>query len=162
MNPKLTQHPILSFSSLLLFFIFVLFLLPVLILSAETYRASVRGQEQNTNLYTAANYITAKFRQHDTGKEDIFVSELMGYPALCFSDTIEGDSYTTYLYLMDKELKELFTVPGSAVPPSVGTVIADLADFSFSEAENGVFWFSLTDLDGAVTNFALHRNSYTY
>ena len=151
------QHPILSFSSLLLFFLFVLFLLPVLILSAETYRASVRGQDLNTNLYTASNYITAKFRQHDTGENDIFLSDFMGYQALCFSDSHEGENYTTYLYLMGQELKELFTMEGSIATPDMGTVIADLADFSVSESANGVFWFSLIDCDGVSSRFALHR-----
>ena len=157
MKQKQVQHPILSFSSLLLFFVFVLFLLPVLILSAEAYRASVHGQEQNANLYTASNYITAKFRQHDIGENDIFLSELMGIPALCFSDTLNEEAYTTYLYLIDGELKELFTAKDSQAPPSMGTVIASLADFSVTETQDGMFWFSLTDKDGSTSRFALHR-----
>ena len=66
MKSKIQQHPIQQLSSLLLFLIFVLFLLPVLILSAGAYRTSVEGENLNYNLYTAVNYITTKFRQHET------------------------------------------------------------------------------------------------
>ncbi|MBR2527394.1 MAG: DUF4860 domain-containing protein [Blautia sp.] len=156
---RITQHPILSLASLLLFFLFVLFLLPVLILSAEVYRSNVKGQEVNNNLYTASNYITAKFRQHNSSDEAISFVTVEGTQALCFIDVLGGDLYYTYLYLQNNSLKELFVSADIHPDLSMGTPIADLTHFEAREEDNAVCWFNLTDTEGNESVFALCKET---
>ncbi len=163
MRSKITQHPIQQLSSLLLFTFFVLFLLPVLILSAGAYKTSVEAENLNNNLYTASNYITTKFRQHDRltgGLSQISLSQIQGYPALSFTDDIEGEQYRTWLYLMDGHLKELYTRDSGQMQPdvSMGMRIADLAVFSFEETTEGLYWFTMEDEQGARSRFCLHAS----
>lgn len=66
---------------------------------AGNYQASVKSLDTNNNLYTAASYITTKFRQHDIpGMTSL--TELQGTQVLCFQEAIEGKDYCTYIYLM--------------------------------------------------------------
>ena len=67
MNSRFTRknHSIDSLAALLLFAMYVLFLLFLMLFGAGNYQASVKSLDTNNNLYTAASYITTKFRQHD-------------------------------------------------------------------------------------------------
>lgn len=149
------QHSVDSLFSLLLFAVFVVFLLLLLLFSAQTYRASVRGLEENNNLRTAAAYITTKFRQHDRDG-NIFPGDFRGIPALCFRETIQDKEYTTYLYLQDNTLKELFTASGSDADPEMGTPIARLNSFSCEVQEEAFYRISMEDTEGRTSSFLLH------
>ena len=147
-----------SFFSLVLFGMFVLFLLLLLLFSGETYQAAMRGLEENQNLRTAAAYITTKFHQHDS-LENTSVLEFQDMPALCFTDTIEGQEYHTYIYLQDQTLKELFTAADSHASADMGTPIAELLSFEVSEASDGLYEITMTDKNNAVSQFFLHPGS---
>ena len=166
MKQKLKQHSVMSVSSLLLFFLFVLFLLPMLIESAQAYRINVQGQERNNNLYTASAYITTKFRQFDwsggkitlepfvSGSDEADAAE--SFPALCFISDKNGSTYCTYLYLYEGQLKELYTQMGSMADAAMGTTIAVLSGFEVEIDENGLYYFKLTDPEGISSVFCLH------
>ena len=102
-----TSHPISGLFSLLLFGLFVLFLLIMLLFSAQIYQKSIKKADSETDLGTISSYITTKFRQHDV-QDGIFTDELNDIPALCFRDTINDRDYITYLYLDDGSLKGEF------------------------------------------------------
>ena len=102
------RHPIDNLFTLALLGLFLIFLLMMLLFSAQAYRTAVAGTQGNNNLYTASAYITAKFRQHDSS-ETISIDTLDGSPALCMTDTVNDTPYVTYIYLKDQHLKELFT-----------------------------------------------------
>ena len=154
MKQKDNSHSVQSFSLILLFFLFVLLMLMTLIASASVYQSSVRKQDVNNQLFTASNYLTTRFRQH-SDPELISTVELQGLEALCFTDTMNGTVYHTFLYLQGGELKELFTAENSAASPDMGTVIARLDDFSFTE-EDGQYTFLLKDEDGNEVHTVLH------
>ena len=98
-----TSHPISGLFSLLLFGLFVLFLLIMLLFSAQIYQQSIKKADSETDLGTVSSYIATKFRQHDV-QDGIFTDELNDIPALCFRDTINNQDYITYLYLDDGRL----------------------------------------------------------
>ena len=156
MKQTLPHHSVQAASTLLLFFLFILFLLPVLILGAGTYRVSVEGLDRNHNLYTASGYITAKFRQYDTPNGRIRLESLDGIPALAFSDDSSEEKIITYLYLTGNELKELFTIEGYAASAQMGTTIASLASFSVEERAHSLYAFHLVDEQGGESSFLLH------
>ena len=145
---KNTGHSVSSLFSLLLFGVFVLFLILMLLFSARIYQQTVKQTDSDSELGTAATYLTTKFRQHDRG-DDI--------PALCFRDDIKGKEYITYIYLKNDSLMELFTAKGSQASSDAGTVISQLSDFRFSEMENGFYHFSLESTTGVCSEFLLHR-----
>ena len=125
MNPERSQkHSIDTLFSFLLFGLFVLFLLVLLLFSAQLYQSSVHSLDENQNLHTAATYLTTKFRQHDSA-ESKYTSRLENLDALCFEDMLGDSSCTTYIYLLDGELKELFTLSDSSLPPEAGVTIAE-------------------------------------
>lgn len=106
MNSRFTRknHSIDSLAALLLFAMYVLFLLFLMLFGAGNYQASVKSLDTNNNLYTAASYITTKFRQHDIpGMTSL--TELQGTQVLCFQEAIEGKDYCTYIYFDGSHLK---------------------------------------------------------
>lgn len=128
---------------------------------AAIFRPDLPGQtvkqtDSDSELGTAATYLTTKFRQHDRGDE-IFSGSLDDIPALCFRDDIKGKEYITYIYLKNDSLMELFTAKGSQASSDAGTVISQLSDFRFSEMENGFYHFSLESTTGVCSEFLLHR-----
>ena len=156
MNPKASvKHSIDAVFAVLLFGLFTLLLLMLLLFSAEVYRSSVRGRQENQNLHTAMTYVTTKIRQHD-GNGDVFFGELEEIPALCLYDHIDGKRFTTFIYLDDSKLRELFTVPGASVSAELGTVIADLKQFHIEEIGNGFLKLYMEDLDGNSGELLLH------
>ena len=49
--------------------VFVLFLILMLLFSARIYQQTVKQTDSDSELGTAATYLTTKFRQHDRGDE---------------------------------------------------------------------------------------------
>ena len=133
-----TSHPISGLFSLLLFGLFVLFLLIMLLFSAQIYQQSIKKADSETDLGTVSSYIATKFRQHDV------------------QDTINNQDYITYLYLDDGRLKELFTADGSSAQANAGTAIASLSDFQIEENANGFYHVFLQSTAGDISEFYLH------
>lgn len=77
---KNTGHSVSSLFSLLLFGVFVLFLILMLLFSARIYQQTVKQTDSDSELGTAATYLTTKFRQHDRGDEIFSVSWMIFLP----------------------------------------------------------------------------------
>ena len=86
-SSKRRRHPIDSLFTVVLLGLFLIFLLVMLLFSAQAYRTAVAEDQQNNNLYTASAYITAKFRQHDNS-QSISTDTIDDIPAFCITDTI--------------------------------------------------------------------------
>lgn len=149
------KHSVDNLFMIVLLGLFLIFLLLMLLFSAQAYRTAVAGNQENNNLYTASAYITAKFRQHD-GDETISTAALDGSPAFCMTDTINDKQYVTYIYLKNQQLKELFTAAGNTPSSEMGTTIADLNDFQVQQENNGFYRITLEDLDGNQSSLLLH------
>lgn len=159
MNPRIShKHSVDSISTLLLFGLYVLFLLFLLLFGAGNYKAAVQDLDTGNNLYTAASYITTKFRQHDEAGS-VSLENIQGTQALCLQETINQKSYVTYIYFWQNSLKELFTASDSQADLSMGTTVAALSDFQ-TEILNGTFFhFTLTDENGQSSSFFLHAGA---
>lgn len=149
------DHSVDLLFSILLFGMYVLFLLLMLLFAAKAYQNAVKGTDENYNLRTAMSYITVKIRQHDNG-QDVFLGDLQGTEALCLTDTIDEEIYTTYIYLYDGQLKELFTPEGSMASLSMGTTIASLNSFLIEETPEKFYRISMEDTNGATGSFLIH------
>lgn len=149
------RHPIDNLFTIALLGLFLIFLLMMLLFSAQAYRTAVAGTQVNNNLYTASAYITAKFRQHDSS-ETISIDTLDGSPALCMTDTVNDTPYVTYIYLKDQHLKELFTAAGNTPSAQMGTDIASLNDFQIEQESGDFYRITLEDSDGNRSSLLLH------
>lgn len=155
---KPRSHSVDILFSLVLFGMFVLFMLLMLVFSAQAYKASVKGLDENNNLHTAAVYLTTKFRQHDTEGGTELV-DFQGSRALCFSDVIDGEDYVTYIYLQDNKLKELFTMYGSDATADMGMQVAELTAFDVAETPEGFYEITMESPGGAKSRLLLHPGS---
>ena len=153
-----TKHSVDTIFSVLLFGLFSLMLLLLILFSAQSYRVSVQDLEENQNLHTAMTYVTTKVRQHD-GEGDVYLDSIENLPALCLNDEIDGTIYTTYIYLDDSQLRELFTVPGASVSASLGTSIAELSSFQIEETAQGFLKLYMEDFNGNSGELLLHPAS---
>ena len=149
------KHSADSLFSILLFGLYVLFLLLMLLFSANAYQKSVQESSDSRNLYTAMSYITVKIRQHDNG-QDVSLCTIDDIPALCLTDLIDDRTYQTYIYLYDGELKELFTEKGSQASPEMVASIAALHSFQIEETPDGYYQFILEDAGGKKEFFVIH------
>ena len=156
MNPERTQrHSVDILFSFLLFGLFVLFLLVLLLFSAQLYQSSVRSLDENQNLHTAASYLVTKFRQHDQADAG-YTTRFEDLDALCFYDDLGDTPCVTYIYLLDGELRELFTLSDASLSPEAGTPIARLSGFSAEQTTDGFLRIRLEDENGAVSSLTLH------
>lgn len=152
------RHPIDNLFTIALLGLFLIFLLMMLLFSAQAYRTAVAGTQVNNNLYTASAYITAKFRQHDSS-ETISIDTLDGSPALCMTDTVNDTPYVTYIYLKDQHLKELFTAAGNTPSAQMGTDIASLNDFQIEQESGDFYRITLEDSDGNRSSLLFHSGA---
>ena len=149
------KHSIDSLFSFLLFGVFLLLLLMMILFSAQAYRTSMDGLEENNNLRTSMAYLTTKVRQHDE-QGALWMGTLDEVDALCFKDTISGKDYITYIYLDGSELKELFTAANSTPSSSMGTAIAELRTFSPQVTSDGYWEIHIEDSKGNHGRLLLH------
>lgn len=112
--------------ALLCLTVFALCVLLVLLSGASCYRDLVDRGEAAYGRRTALQYLTTRVRQ----AESVTIGELDGCEALILEETVEGETYTTRIYCYDGWLRELYTVPGAALPPKAGTAVleADLLE----------------------------------
>ncbi|MCF0134660.1 MAG: DUF4860 domain-containing protein [Blautia sp.] len=155
-NPSNNKGSIAAFGTFILFSVFILILLVLILFSAGAYRSAVRGEQENFNLRTAGAYLTTKFHQYDT-KNDITLETFHGLDALCFHETIDGQSFRTYIYHHDHSLKELFTTENSNIMPEAGTSIADLEAFQIEGSGSGFFRITMRDENGVCSRLVLHN-----
>lgn len=118
---KERNSPITEVLALLNLTVFALCVLLVLLAGARIYRNLVdRGQEVYEQR-TALQYLTTRVRQAQT----VEIGNLEDCEALILKETLEGETYTTYVYCYEGWLRELYTVAGAKLPPQAGEALLE-------------------------------------
>lgn len=118
---KERNSPITEVLALLNLTVFALCVLLVLLAGARIYRNLVdRGQEVYEQR-TALQYLTTRVRQVQT----VEIGNLEDCEALILKETLEGETYTTYVYCYEGWLRELYTVAGAKLPPQAGEALLE-------------------------------------
>lgn len=119
----------------------------LVILAANVYKKSVAWEESNYDSRTCLSYVTEKIRQND---EDggIETGTFYGIPCLILRQTFGDQSYVTYIYSYEGQLRELFIQEGVTVRASDGQAILEVNSFDIAEQEKGIFRISCTDEKG--------------
>lgn len=134
-----------------LLFVFAVSALAVILLAANIYRSTTASSSLNYTARTSLSYISEKIHQNDISG-DVSLSVYDGCEALVLEQTYNEQSYRTYIYVYENELKELFAKKGAEFPASTGRTILPVEDFSMDTVKDGVFRFSCTDTDGQTSS----------
>ena len=125
---------------LALFGVFAISALVLVTIGADVYQHTVQDMSANYETRTAVSYLTEKVHQNDItsadGESNACITTLNGTPALMLSQEINEEVYSTYLYLYDGYLKELFmqqnnSLGGNAL--EAGVNIMELDSFQLQQ-----------------------------
>lgn len=131
-----------------LFFVFAVSSVTVVLISSNSYRSIASQTEENHTTRTALSYLSQKIRQNDVGGS-ISLGKLGDTDALVMKQTVNNDTYTTYIYAHLGELKELFIKDGASASPHDGNAILKVSFFSMEQINPHLFRFIAVDEAGA-------------
>lgn len=134
-----------------LFFVFALSALTVILIAARIYRSSTENSSLNYTSRTSLSYISEKIHQSDRNGA-VTLGSFDGCDALIMEQTVGEDTYYTYIYADNKELKELFIKEGAAADASSGHKILDIQDFSMEQISDKLLKFSCTDRNNQTSS----------
>ena len=98
-----------------LFFVFAVSAMTVILLATGIYRSTTEHSSLNYTARTSLAYICEKIHQNDAGG-DVALGTFDGCDALILRQTRGEDTYQTYIYVYENELKELFIKDGVEAP----------------------------------------------
>ena len=149
-----------SIGGLMAFLILGLFavcILTVLLLGAETYESLSRRNQQGFEERTCVQHLATRVRQAESGS-GITVDQVGGLDVLVLTETIEGESYRTWIYCYDGWLREYFTEADLEKPePELGEPVLELESMNLS-LEDGLLTAVLTS-GGACRELVLSLRS---
>lgn len=125
---------------LALFGVFAASALMLVTLGANVYKKTVANMNDNFTERTAYSYVMEKIRQNDSN-DRISVEEIAGVPALTFTQLNNEETFCTYLYLYEGQLKELFVRKDSFSGTNIlsaGQNIIPMSAFILEETEDGL------------------------
>lgn len=112
--------------------VFALCVLLVLLTGADVYRKLADRSEDSYARRTALQYLTTRVRQAET----VEVGELEGCQALILGETVDGETYTTWVYCYDGWLRQLYAVPGAKLPPRAGDALLEAEALSVKREDS--------------------------
>lgn len=101
------QHTVDILFVLTLFCVFTLSTLIVVYVGSKVYSSTVDTMDVNFHNHVAVDYIIEKVHQGDNG-QNIKLQTIDGIQVLSIQESHNQQSYTTYIYCYDNQLKELF------------------------------------------------------
>ncbi len=141
-----------------LFCVFAICALMLVIIGSDVYRKTVRSMDQNYNTRTSFAYITEKIRQFDS-EDAVSVGSLDGTDALVLTTTANDTAYSTYIYMYDGYLKELFTKSDTAISLESGQNILPLSDFTLTAINEHLYQFTLTSENNSTYSLYVSTRS---
>ena len=150
------SHVIDRIFPLAVLFVFAASSLVVLILSVHIYTGQTEQAEAHYRTDTPLSYI----RQNDVAGS-IAVKTLDGTECLALKNSSDGIDSTTYLYVSDGWLKELFVRDDTDVSLHAGKNIIEASDFKVTELNNGLYRITITDTDGVTNSRILSERSHS-
>ena len=163
------SHVIDLIFPLAVLFVFAASSLVVLILSVHIYTGQTEQAEAHYRTDTPLSYVEEKIRQNDVAGS-ISVMTLDGTECLALKNSSDGINSTTYLYVSDGWLKELFVRNDTDVSLNAGKNIIEasdfkavikLSDFEIRSFDNILARITITDTDGVTNSRILSERSHS-
>lgn len=157
---KQPGHSIDLLFSLALFLLFSATGIGVVLIGSRVYSSCATQLEETYTSRTALSYVSEKVRQADVS-EAIALVNPSGFPdnALVIHETVNGDSYDTFIYFYDGALRELLVKHGAEITPQQGTAIVSLRSFTIEESGASFYILSATEKSGKVNQLMIHPKS---
>lgn len=114
-----SKHHISGLMALLLFGVFAICILAVLLGATGIYQRLTERDARSYEARTAAMYVTTKVRQNDRAG-GIAVEQIGQSDALVLTETVEGETFRTWIYCYDGYLYELFLPADLEAAPEDG------------------------------------------
>ena len=154
------SHVIDLIFPLAVLFVFAASSLVVLILSVHIYTGQTEQAEAHYRTDTSQSYVEEKIRQNDVAGS-ISVMTLDRTECLALKNSSDGINSTTYLYVSDGWLKELFVRDDTDVSLNAGKSIIEASDFKVAELNNGLYRITITDTEGVTNSRILSERSHS-
>lgn len=145
------KHSIDLLFPITLFLVLTVSAFVLLSLSANIYKSTTERSYRNHQSRIALSYVSEKIHQSEHNGW-IQIGSFEECDTLMIRQSFQEETYYTYLYFYDGALRELFFKDGTAVSPTDGKAILNLADVSMKMADEGLFYFQCTDLAGQVSD----------
>lgn len=144
---KRKNHAISGVFVFLLLGLFAVFGTVLVLLGSQAYRGIV----DRTSVHNEARIMGA-FVRHAVRAEDqagaVSVAQLNGMPVLCISDQYDDQTYNTYIYVYENELRELYMDAEEAFEPERGETICEGAVTFDAQVNGRMLTTCITDLNG--------------
>ncbi len=135
---------------LLLFLVFTAAVLMVLISGASAYKNISASVEEQFQERTCLNYISTKLR-HYNADGSVYITELGGVPALALTETVDEETFVTYIYLYGGCVRELYMQENVGLPPDAGDEIIEAKNIEFSMPADNIIRVECTGSDGGTS-----------
>ena len=145
------KHVIDFLFPLALFFVLTATSVALVVLASGTYSRQVQDSEDSFVSRTALSYVTEKIHQADEYGA-VYAGTFNGQDAIVICQTYSEQTYMTYLYEYDGDLRELFIQDGVDAKASDGRRILASDSFSFEESQEGLFHLYCTNKDGSISD----------
>lgn len=136
------QHTIDILFVLILFCVFALSTLVVVYIGSSVYSSTVDTMDINFHNHVALDYIVEKVHQGDHG-QNIELQKKDDIEVLSIHETYYKKAYTTYIYLYDNQLKELFISDEESFNKEDGENIMEIDSLSM-KIDNDILSVSLS------------------
>ena len=144
------RHIIDIFFIISLLFGFVFCAILVIALGASIYNRVVASSSQTFDKRIAYAYIVQKVRQCDESGT-ISVGEIDDIPALTITTAVSGTSYTTYMYVYNGYLMEVYASSDIDISPQSGQRIVQMDNMNIKISSSSLIQIVLTDTKGQST-----------
>lgn len=149
------KNSISALAVLLVFGIFAICVLAVLLEGASTYE-KINSRDQSVyEQRTCAQYLATRVRQADG---PLAVTSFGDGDAMVFDETMEGESYQTWIYCYDGWLREYFGLAEAEPLPELGEQVLK-AEYLSLTLDGNLLWLLLEDEAGEETELQLYLRS---
>ncbi|MGO5053848.1 DUF4860 domain-containing protein [Lachnospiraceae bacterium LCP25S3_G4] len=149
------NHAIDLLFPIALFFVFTMSSLTVVLLAANIYRSTTDTSSKNYAARTSLSYISEKVRQNDT-KGAVVLGSIEGVDCLLIHQEYDNQSYATYIYEHEGQLKELYVKDDIEARKSDGKVIMNVTSFTMEQLSDDLLRFTSTDNKGTRTSIIVN------
>lgn len=141
------RHMIDFLFPIALFFVFAMSALALILLAAGIYQSTTENSSLQYTSRTGLAYISEKIHQNDENGT-VYLGNFDGCDALVLEQEYGEETYYTYIYTSEQNLKELFIRKGVDADAEDGRTILEVQDFTMEQVSDRIFRFECTDTKG--------------
>ena len=155
---KENQHMIDALFVITLFCLFAISAIILIAVGAKVYKNTIQHMETHFTTNTALSYITEKIRQNDR-KDAVSVCPFGDGNAFVFTQDFHGESYCTYIYQDEGNIKELFAKADFQPDIHAGQNILPVKKFFIQQEAEHLYKIILVDQNNQTSSVVVHIKS---